>query len=192
MPSRRQFCHLALSAALIPALPLRARAQDRAFGPADVEWAEYAGTDLPPGRSALTAKVQILLGRSGTSPGVVDGFKGGMSDSAIRAFQRRAGLRQTGVLDQAVWNRLQHYTATPLTQTHAITQSDLDGLVDAIPTDYAEKAAMSHMGYTSLAEKLGETYQMDERFLVHLNPGVPLAPGATIHVANPGKRFAAR
>ena len=176
---------LSLSLALL-LLPVAAAAQaDKPFTAAEIEAADYGGGDLPPGRSALTAKVQILMDRSGTSPGVVDGFKGGMSESAMIAFERRAGLPMDGVLDQQVWDMLQLYAADPLTERYTITDEDAQGLVESIPTDYAEKAAMSHMGYTSIAEKLGERFHMDEKFIGFLNPGVVLEPGAVIEVTKP-------
>lgn len=169
-------------------LPLPGLAQENAsFSAADIEAATYPGGDLPGGRSALTAKVQILMDRSGTSPGVIDGIRGGMSTSAMKAFERRAGLPMDGVLDSQVWDMLQLYAADPLTQDYTITQEDAEGLVDAIPTDYAEKAKMSHMGYTSIAERLAERFHMDEQFIAFLNPGVKLEPGATIKVMRPAK-----
>ena len=173
---------IALCAAL---LPTALAAQDAPFTAADIDAAAYAGGDLPPGRSALTARVQVLLDRSGTSPGVVDGFKGGMSASAIKAFERRAGLPMDGIMDHAVWAMLQAYADKPVTQDYTITQADAERLVDAIPVDYAEKAQMSHMGYTSVAERLGERFHMDERFLAFLNPGATFTPGETIKVTAP-------
>ena len=169
------------------ALPAFAQ-DDKPFTAADIEAAGYNGGDLPPGRSALTAKVQVLLDRSGTSPGVIDGFKGGMSQSAIMAFERRSALPMDGIMDPHVWNLLQAYAELPATMEYTITEEDAQGLVDAIPTDYAEKAQMSSMGYTSIAEKLGERFHMDERFIAILSPGIALVPGSTIHVTNPGSR----
>lgn len=166
-----------------------AQAQDDApFSAADIDAASYDGRDLPSGRSAITTRVQVLLDRSGTSPGVIDGFRGGMSQSAIMAFERRSGLPMDGVMDPHVWNLLQSYADQPATQDYTITDEDAQGLVDSIPTDYAEKAAMPSMGYTSLAEKLAERFHMDEKFIAFLNPGVPLQPGSTIKVVAPGSR----
>lgn len=152
-----------------------------------IETAQFDGTDLPAGQSALTAKVQILLDRSGISPGVVDGWRGGMSESAIKAFQRRAGLPMTGRMDHAVWDLLQGYAAEPLTADYTITEADATGLVDNIPADYAEKAKMTSQGYTSILEKLAERFHMDEKFLAKMNPGTDFQPGATIHVTVPAK-----
>ncbi|KRW95575.1 L,D-transpeptidase [Paracoccus sp. MKU1] len=155
--------------------------------PAEIEAASYDGGDLPAGQSALTAKVQILLDRAGISPGVVDGWRGGMSESAVMAFQRRSGLPMTGRMDHAVWDLLQGYAAAPLTMAYTITEEDATGLVDRIPSDYAEKAAMTSQGYTSVLEKLAERFHMDEKFLAKLNPGARFQPGETIHATVPAK-----
>lgn len=173
-----------LVATFVPLRPALAQ-EDLPFTAADIEAAQYDGRDLPSGRSALTAKVQILLDRSGTSPGVIDGFKGAMSQSAITAFERRAGLPMDGLMDPHVWNLLQAWATRPVTQSYTITEEDAQGLVDHIPTDYAEKAQMSSLGYTSIAEKLAERFHMDEKFIQFLNPGVALVPGNTIQVMAP-------
>ena len=183
MPFRLAACAFLMTTTCLPAA-----AQEAAtFSASDIDRAVYAGGDLPGGRSALTAKVQILLDRAGTSPGVVDGYKGGMSESAIMAFERRSGLAMDGVLDQQVWDLLMPYAGTAVISQYTITDADAQGLVDAIPTDYAEKAKMSHLGYTSVAEKLGERFHMDDKFIAYLNPGVPLVPGSTIAVTMPAK-----
>ncbi len=176
---------LALGLALGLAWPAAAQTPDLPFTAAQIEAAQYDGSDLPRGRSALTAKVQLLLDRSGTSPGVIDGFKGGMSQSAIKAFERRTGLPQDGVMDPHVWNLLQSFATRPVTQTYTITAEDAAGLAASIPTDYAEKALMPAMAHTSVAERLGERFHMDEKFIEFLNPGVALVPGATIQVMAP-------
>ncbi|MFC0341525.1 L,D-transpeptidase family protein [Paracoccus niistensis] len=178
------------AATLMLSTTLPALAQDKRVNmvPADIEAATYAGTgELPSGQSALTAKVQILLDRSGVSPGVVDGFRGGMSESAIRAFERMHGLPQDGRLDPQVWALLQARADAPLTSTYTITAEDAQGLVESIPNDYAEKAKMSSMGYTSVQEKLAERFHMDERFLAQLNPGKSFVPGETLNVTVPAK-----
>ena len=162
---------------------------DKPFTASEIEAASYDGGDLPRGRSALTTKVQALLDRSGISPGVIDGFKGGMSQSAIMAFERRSGLPIDGVMDPHVWNLLQSFAAQPVTRDYTITAEDAEGLVDSIPTDYAEKAKMTAMAHTSVAERLGEQFHMDEKFIGFLNPGTDLVPGNTIKVIDPGSRM---
>lgn len=173
---------------ILAVLPAGAKTPDIPFSGAQIDAAGFTGNDLPAGRSPLTAKVQMLLDRAGTSPGVVDGVKGAMSTSAIKAFERRMGFPVDGVLDAHVWAALQPYAGTPVTQEYVITDADAADLVDEIPTDYLLKANMVHLGYTSVAEKLGERFHMDERFIQFLNPGVPIRPGSTITVMAPGKR----
>lgn len=162
-------------------------ASERGLTTEDIEAAEYHGGDLPSGQSAITAKVQILLDRSGISPGVVDGWRGGMSESAIRAFQRRAGLRTDGRMSPEVWQLLQPFAAGPLTMEYTITAEDGYGLVDNIPADYGEKARMSSQGYTSIAESLAERFHMDEKFLISLNSNMAFEPGDSIKVTVPAK-----
>ena len=158
-----------------------------AISAADIEAAEYVSGDLPAGQSALTAKVQTLLDRSGISPGVVDGWRGGMSESALKAFQRRAGLPMDGRMSPVVWQLLQPYNSAPLTMEYTITEEDTFGLVDNIPSDYGDKAKMTSQGYVSVLEKLSERFHMDEKFLAKLNPGVAFVPGAKIRATVPAK-----
>ncbi|MFD1882582.1 L,D-transpeptidase family protein [Paracoccus pacificus] len=157
------------------------------FTAEDVENAVFTGQPLASGQTALTAKVQALLDRSGISPGVTDGWAGRMSESAIMAFERRSGLPEDGLLDQEVWSLLQTYAGKPIIQNYTITQEDTADLVDSNPRDYAEKAKMKWLGFTSLPEKLGERFHMDEKFIVMLNKGTPFEPGNTIKVIAPAK-----
>lgn len=167
--------------------PQTATVSSARFTIADIESADYQGGGLPSGQSAITAKVQILLDRSGISPGVVDGWRGGMSESAIKAFQRRAGLPMDGQMGPVVWQLLQPFATEALTMEYTITEEDSYGLVDNIPADYGEKARMTSQGYTSIEEKLAERFHMDEKFLVKLNPGIAFVPGATIQATVPAK-----
>lgn len=159
---------------------------------AAIEAAIYQGGDLPGGQSALTAKVQVMLDRAGVSPGVIDGIRGGMSRSAIAAFERRSGLPADGVMDAQVWVALQPFAGGAMVTDYTITQADAGELTQYIPTDYLEKANMTTLGYTSVAEKLGERFHMDEKFISALNPGVPLSAGSTIKVIAPSKPLRAK
>ncbi|MRX49255.1 L,D-transpeptidase family protein [Paracoccus sp. S-4012] len=187
MPLTRRPLRVAALSMTLLATPFALWAQDAPFTGADIDAAVWTAGDLPSGRSALTARVQILLDRSGVSPGVVDGFRGGMSETAIKAFERKNGLAVDGVMDADVWALLQPHATTPVTQDYTITRADAEGLVESVPTDYAEKAKMTWLGYTSVAEKLAERFHMDERFIQFLNPGKAIAPGETITVMAPAK-----
>lgn len=177
---------------VLAGLPAGLTRAETSFGADDIDAAQYEGGDLPAGRSAITAKVQVLLDRSGISPGVVDGYRGGMSESAISAFERMSGLPIDGRMDPEVWQLLQPFAASPVTMDYQITLADAEGLVDRIPADYGEKAKMSSQGYTSILEKLAERFHMDEKFITYLNPGVPIEPGSTIRVTTPAKPIRTR
>ncbi len=152
----------------------------------EIEAATYDGAPLAEGRTALTAKVQILLDRAGISPGVIDGYSGDMSRTAIMAFEGRAGLSVDGVMDQDVWNALGGSEAQALTTVHVISSDDIASLSqDPLPSDYAELAELAHLGYTTPAEMIAETYHMDEDFLRSLNPNASWTTDETITVVDP-------
>jgi lipoprotein-anchoring transpeptidase ErfK/SrfK len=162
-----------------------------ALTPEDVRDASYDGGALPEGQSGLTMVVQVLLDRAGISPGIVDGYKGGMSESAIRAFETREGLEVDGMLDDAVWQALGGPDADPALTEYTVTQEDAEGLVDEIPDDVRAKSEMERLGYVRVSEKLAERFHMDEDVLIGLNDGTEIAPGATIQVAAPGEQLEA-
>lgn len=171
---------------LLPAFilaPLAALAQP---DPQAISNAQYDGGPLPDGQSEIAVVVQVLLDRAGTSPGVIDGYRGPMSESALRAFETREGLPVDGVMDAEVWQALGGETRDPVLQSYTITEDDAAGLSNPLPEDYAELAKLDRLGYTSTAEKLAEDFHMDEGFLRDLNPGAGFAPGETITVAAPG------
>ena len=148
-----------------------------------IDAATYEGGPLPEGQSALTARVQALLDRAGISPGVIDGYAGGMSTSAIRAFEAREGLAVDGEMDPEVWDAL---GGAAVTMRYTVTEADAENLVDEIPEETEAKAEMAALGYVRLSEALAERFHMDEDFLVALNEGVEIAPGAQIDVIDPG------
>ena len=147
----------------------------------EVVSATYDGGELPDDQSALMAKVQVLLDRAGISPAVVDGHKGGMSESALRAFETQRGFEVDGLMDEQVWMALGGLSAAPVLQEHTITADDLAKVVgEELPDDYAKLAQMDILGYERASEALAEEFHMDEDFLVQLNPGASFAEGETI------------
>lgn len=155
---------------------------------AEIDGAVYAGGAVPEGRSALTVKLQVLLDRAGISPRVIDGYKGGMSESAIRGFEKREGLEVDGFLDANIWTSLNRQELTPVLQSYVISDADVAGLSDSIPQHIADKAKMEQLGYTRASECLAERFHMDEDFLKALNPNTTFEVSDEITVANPGKR----
>ena len=169
--------------------PQAADGGNAADGPAltaaAIEGATYTGGPLPDGPSPLTVKVQVLLDRADISPGIIDGWKGGMSTSAIQAFEAREGLPVDGVMDMAVWDALGGDVAGPVTRTYVVTPEDHARIGATLPEDYSEIARMDWIHYTSVTEKLAEDFHMDEDFLRTLNPGSDFAPGQEIVVVDP-------
>ncbi|PRY95525.1 lipoprotein-anchoring transpeptidase ErfK/SrfK [Hasllibacter halocynthiae] len=178
--------HFRIAALMAPLLAVPAFAAPTAE---EIESATYDGGALPDGQSAITFVTQVLLDRAGVSPGIIDGYSGGMTETATRAFEMREGLEADGVMDEDVWEALSGPDAGAITQSYTITQDDASGLVGGIPQDYAERAEMDALAYTSVPEKLAERFHMDEDVLRNMNPGAAFQPGETITVAAPGDRM---
>ena len=174
-------------AALATLAPLTVAAQDAAPTPEDIAAASYDGGDLPEGQSAITVVVQTLLDRAGISPGVIDGYAGGMSTSAISAFETREGLTVDGAMDAEVWSALGGEGASAILQNYTITEEDTNVFGSALPEDYAELAELDAMPYERVSEAVAERFHMDEDFLVELNPGAGFTAGETVTVIATGE-----
>jgi len=178
----RLLCPLVLAAATT-LTPLQATAQPTA---ADIASAAYDGGALPEDRSALTARVQILLDRHGVSPGVVDGIDGENVAKALRAFETMTGFPVDGQIDPDVWAAL-NMSGDALVVEYTVTQDDAADIAPPHPDDYAELATLDWLGYTSVAEKLAERFHMDVDFLRALNPDADIeTPGTRLYVVDPG------
>ena len=66
----------------------------------------YDGRQVQRGRQSVEAAVQSALAGEGYYRGVVDGVIGERSRSAIRAYQRRNGLRASGRIDGSLLDSL--------------------------------------------------------------------------------------
>ena len=130
------------------------------------------------------ARLQVLLDQAGASPGVVDGFDGDNLVKAIAAFQMMAGLPVDGVLNADLVARLDTHQA--VIGSYVITAEDAGALTAPTPVDYAEKAQMAFLGYSSVAEELAERFHMDIDLLKALNPGAQFNAGETIAAAITG------
>ncbi len=171
---------LALAPGLAPGI-----AQALDFGPDAIDSARYEGGALPEGQSALAARLQWLLDRAHSSPGVIDGWKGEMTRSALEAFEASAGLPVDGQLDPEVWAAL-NGDQGQATMRYTISAADTEGLSDApLPEDYAKLAELEKIGFTRVTERLAERFHMDEGFLEALNPGAKFTAGEEITVIAP-------
>lgn len=142
----------------------------------------------PKNRSmAEITALQVFLDREGISPGVIDGKMGQNVLKAIDAWQQKTGetLDPNNVDDILERLRLSGGLAI---MTYTITPGDAAGpFVAAIPEDYAHKAMLPALSYTSTVEMLAERFHMDENYLRTLNPGVDFTiPGTIIKVVDTG------
>jgi lipoprotein-anchoring transpeptidase ErfK/SrfK len=134
------------------------------------------------GRGPLAIKLQILLDRAHTSPGIIDGREGENVKNALRMFEERSNLPVDGKLDPEVWVMLQRGTEDVLVR-YEIKAEDVKGpFVEKIPTDYAEMAQMDRLSYTSPVELLSEKFHVHPDLLKALNPNAQLTPGSQIIV----------
>lgn len=139
---------------------------------------ESAPNDQP---DPVTIHLQVLLDRAGASPGVIDGLDGANVRKAISGFELLQGLPVDGKLDADVVARLSDDKG--VVGPYIISPDDGDDIVAEIPKDYAEQAKMTHLGYTSIAEKLAERFHMDVDLMYALNPTAQFVPGETLSVA---------
>lgn len=152
------------------------------------------GPQMPPAitvtkksKPEITA-LQVFLDREGFSPGVIDGRMGSNVTKAIEAWQQATGETLDPNNTEDILERLRLNGGLPIT-SYTITATDAAGpYVASIPDDYAHKAALPHLSFTSTSEMLGEKFHMDEAYLRELNPGVDFTiPGTIIKVINPGE-----
>lgn len=117
-------------------------------------------------------RVQILLDRARFSPGIMDGLWGKNTEKAVYWFQKREGLKATGTVDRATFERLFELAGKPdeIVTEHRLTESDVSGPFVKIPEDIYERAKMECMCYESLDEKLAEMFHTSPDLLVRLNP----------------------
>jgi lipoprotein-anchoring transpeptidase ErfK/SrfK len=149
----------------------------------DVNAAEFGAKQKSP--QALNLKAQILLDRAGFSPGAIDGRGGDNFANALRAFQKKNALNETGKVDKDTWTKLAQDNQ-PVLIEYAISAADLKGpFADDIPAKYQDKAKLKRLDYTSATEMLAERFHMDQEFFEELNRGKALdKAGAAILVAN--------
>jgi lipoprotein-anchoring transpeptidase ErfK/SrfK len=145
---------------------------------------ETTGSDIaapPPAvPDPAIAKLQILLDRAGSSPGVIDGFDGDNVRKAVRAFEIMRGFAEDGVVDAELIAALD--MSAPVVGSYTITAEDVAAIVAPIPEDYAEKATREFLGYSSVTELLGERFHMDEDLLKALNPAAQFVAGEAVAV----------
>lgn len=134
------------------------------------------------------ASLQVLLDREGFSPGAIDGKWGSNVAKAMSAWKESKGSE----LDISNYGRLEGIlagTGGSAITSYTITAKDAAGpFVKSVPSDYALKAELPALSYTSLVEALSEKFHMSQSYLRHLNAGKRFRAGTTIKVVATGER----
>jgi len=147
--------------------------------------AQQPGRKLPDSPRADTATpiisevlaAQIMLDRSGFSPGEIDGKAGPNFQKALTAFQESRGLPTSGLLDEATAERLHDDNGDdPAVVTHVLTDVDVAGPFQAaIPADLVQQSKLPALGYRNTLEALGEKFHASPALLQTLNKGQTFA-----------------
>lgn len=127
-------------------------------------------------------EAQIALARQGISSGSLDGVLGSQTRAALRVFQRREGLPETGLLDADTRAALR--IESPPLVSCAITAGDLARLQPLSPT-WLGKSQQSALDYETILELVAEQSQASPNLIRRLNPGVDwanVAPGLEVTV----------
>jgi len=137
---------------------------------------------------AQVTALQVYLDRNGVSPGVIDGRMGSNVNKALDAWFEATGERLDPADTDLIVSRLAADGGLAFA-TYTITAEDAAGpFVASIPSDYAEKARLERMSFTSTLEMLAERFHMDEAYLRELNPDVDFTlPGVQIKVVATGQ-----
>lgn len=136
-----------------------------------------------PGQAPQTTlDAQVELHRRGFSCGAIDGVAGAQTTAALQAFQRSAGIADSGRLDAATRDRLR--LAAPALAQHAIEPADI-GSVHAVPQTWLGKSQVDALSYGSTLELIAERYHAHPNLIRRLNPNVQwdnLLPGVVLTV----------
>lgn len=120
--------------------------------------------DLSSVLSVLDA--QIALDRMAISPGSIDGVPGSQTRSALRAFQLREGLPQTGELDAATRTRLS--LTRPALAGHRVEMSDLARL-HPLASSWFGKSEQGPLEYETVLELVAERSHTHPALIRKLN-----------------------
>ena len=127
-------------------------------------------------------EAQVELHRRGFSCGSIDGVRGAQTVAALRAFQRTAGLNDTGNLDRATREAL--LLTAPVLKPHTFSAEELAKLQPVADT-WLGKSAQTTLAYATPLEMAAELFHASPGYLRKLNPDFrweSVLPGAVITV----------
>lgn len=177
--------HLLAAVALVaaaPHAPAAAAVQTEVSVPSSVPDSVFSGS-----RSREVLAAQVLLDRSRHSPGVIDGYMGGNTARAIRAYQRANGLSVTGEIESGLLGHLRQDASREILQSYTLSQEDVGGPFVDVPGSMEGKAKLDRVGYERPSEKIAEKFHMDEDFLRALNPNADFGSAGTEIVVIAGR-----
>ncbi len=125
------------------------------------------------------AREQVIVARSGFSPGLIDGKPGRKTKAAIEQLQRAKGLEVTGKLDEATVAALGESDPVAAgksawVRAYTITEEDVALVTGPIPEDWNERAKLDRSGYADLEECLAERGWCAVELVRALNPRVEI------------------
>lgn len=139
----------------------------------------WDASDPAPGPGASSAapssfdedvlRLQVMLDRENFSPGCLDGRLGAQTRMALRMWQKREGMAQTGEMDDVLRSRLP--AADTAFAVHTVRVEDRAGL-SPVPGTWTGKAQVAELAHATLLERLAEQYHASQRGLQDLNPSV--------------------
>ncbi len=116
-----------------------------------------------------TLEAQVALARLGFSAGSIDGAIGYQTRAAIRGFQQRSGIPQSGELDTATKNALQ--IKLPLYTTYTVTAEDV-GSLRALSKTWLGKSQQDRLAYETVLELVSEKFQAHPSLIKQLNKDI--------------------
>ena len=131
-----------------------------------------------------TFEVQVALARAGISSGSFDGVIGSQTRAAIRAFQLREGLGESGIADAETRSRL--LLVSPVLTNYVVGSNDLARL-QPIATTWLGKSQQSALDYEMLLELVAEKGHAHPLLIKRLNPAVEwtnVTAGVALRIPN--------
>ena len=150
-----------------------------------LQFTEVKGDNPPLDASLPMLQTQVVLDRTGFSPGVIDGKKGQSLVLALKAFQQANDIDESGEIDTATTEALRKF-AVPATRLVRIPAGFANGpFVPEFPDKAEDQAKLPALGYRNIMEALAERFHTTTETLVALNsPKTKVAAGSVIRVPN--------
>lgn len=139
-------------------------------------------------RNPAISNIQIIMDRSGFSPGVIDGLNTARFWMQFETFKKQKALSFSLQDREKIAALMAESGGFPFFD-YEITAKDLDyKFTPEIPELYVDQASMKIIAFRSPAEMFAERFHMDQRYLVEINSNKNFGKiGEKIRVAASGK-----